>query len=238
MPRTVRVACGIIMFYFLLITQVNADDQWHLSKKTDGIWVYTRPSPTCGFDEFKGITIIDSGIEVLGMVLKDIPSFPLWMSDCQKSPIIEQNGRNDYIFYFVQKVPWPVKNRDMVLQARTTIDWKAGYFQVDFHSVDDARIPLSDEYIRMKVVGRFLLEYIDRDKTQVTYTIKADPGGYMPAVIANIISRKIPFETLCGMREIVKNSRYRNRTDDSEDTKDLENALNNHSVRKRQAIIN
>ncbi len=223
----------------MMLTQFSkAAEEWRLSNKSEEVWVYTRPSDTCSFDEFKGITVIDAGIDVLGMVLQDIPAFPLWMSDCQKSPIIERNGRNDYIFYFVQKMPWPVKNRDMVLQARTTIDWKAGYFQVDFHSIDDSRLPPGSDYVRMKVVGRFLLEYIERHKTQVTYWIQADPAGYMPAVVANMISRKIPYETLIGMREMVKDSRYHHMADNSVDKQDLETALRNNSVKKRKAVIN
>lgn len=237
MQKNITVACSLILLYLLQICHVFGDDGWRLSKKHNEIWVYTRPSPTCGFDEFKGITIIDARIEVLGIVLKDIPSFPLWMSDCQKSYILEQNGKNDFIFHFVQTLPWPVKNRDMVLQARSTIDWKAGYFQVDFHSVDDGRIPTSDDYIRMKVVGCFLLEYIEREKTQVTYIIQADPSGFMPAVVANLISRKIPYETLLRMREMVKYNRYRKWADESEEKKDLEKALDHNEVRKRKAII-
>ncbi|MFZ5568782.1 MAG: START domain-containing protein [Thermodesulfobacteriota bacterium] len=226
-----------LMALTISVRATEATENWRLSKKQDGIWVYTRPSATCSFNEFKGIIIIDAGIEVVGMVLKDIPSFPLWMSDCQQSPIIEKNGRNDYIFYFVQHMPWPVENRDTVLQARTTIDWNAGYFQVDFHSIQDDRIPPQPDCIRMKVVGRFLLEYIERRKTQVTYWIQADPYGSMPAVIANMISRKIPLETLQGMRKMVMDHRYEQRAAQSPEKLDLEIALRNNSVKRRKPAI-
>ncbi|MBW1892711.1 MAG: hypothetical protein JRI91_03310 [Deltaproteobacteria bacterium] len=188
-----------------------AESSWQLILDKNGVTVYTKPVKNSVFDEFKGIAVINVNIDVLEMVLRDIPAFPLWMSGCKASPIIEEIDSNNYIFYFVQGLPWPLNDRDTAMKAKADFDRKNGYYSVNFHSIDDQRVPVKDDLIRMKMEGGFVLKYIDNDHTMVTFFIKAYPGGSIPGIIANIFSREIPYETLLGMKNIAQNERYANR---------------------------
>jgi hypothetical protein len=42
----------------------------------------------------------------------------------------------------------------------------------------------------------------------VIYTVKADPAGYIPAFISNVMQKDQPFLTLKGLREMVKKDEY------------------------------
>ena len=48
--------------------------------------------------------------------------------------------------------------------------------------------------------GFWLLEKIDDNKTKVTYQVHADPGGTIPAWLANATAVNNPYETLRNMR--------------------------------------
>ena len=79
---------GIIL---LLCCQAwAAENNWKLTLRKNGVAVYTRPAKDSVFDEFKGVVVINANIDVLEMVLRDIPAFPLWMSGCKASPVIEE----------------------------------------------------------------------------------------------------------------------------------------------------
>lgn len=42
------------------------------------------------------------------------------------------------------------------------------------------------------------------DKTYAEYRIKTDPGGNIPASIANSTSKKLPYQTILGLRKEIK----------------------------------
>lgn len=202
----------VLVVFLLLLYQPaqTAESDWTLALNKNGVAVYTKPVEDSVFDEFKGIVVINAHIDVLEMVLRDIPSFPLWMSGCKASPIIEEIDKNNYIFYFVQDLPWPLADRDTAMRAKASFDRQNGYYTVFFHSINDHRVPVKDGLIRMNMKGGFILRHIDQHHTQVTFFIKAYPGGSIPGIIANIFSREIPYETLLAMKDVVLKEKYIN----------------------------
>ena len=60
----------------------------------------------------------------------------------------------------------------------------------------------------MNMEGGFTLKRTDSNHTTVTFFIKANPGGSIPGIIANIFSREIPYETLLSMKDIAKEEKY------------------------------
>ena len=205
----IKKTITLITALLLLFSPVTATEKsWQLSLNKNGVAVYTKPAENSVFDEFKGVVVIDANIDVLEMVLRDIPSFPIWMSGCKESPIIEEIDKNNYIFYFVQGLPWPLTDRDTAMKAKARFDRQNGFYSVSFHSIDDPRVPLRTGRIRMNMEGGFTLKRTDNDHTTVTFFIKANPGGSIPGIIANIFSREIPYETLLSMKDIAKEEKY------------------------------
>ncbi len=206
---TNKAALFIISTIILLLCcpATAAESSWQLTLNKNGVAVYTKPAKGSVFDEFKGVVIIDANIDILEMILRDIPAFPLWISGCKASPIIEEIDSNNYIFYFVQGLPWPLNDRDTAMKAKADFDRKNGYYSVNFHSINDKRIPVKNDLIRMKMEGGFILKRIDNNHTMVTFFIKAYPGGSIPGIIANIFSREIPYETLLSMKNIAQKYR-------------------------------
>ena len=206
--KTITLLSALLLLCFCPVTAT--EKTWQLSLDKNGVAVYTKPADNSVFDEFKGVVVVNADIDVLEMILRDIPSFPLWMSGCKESPIIEEIDKNNYIFYYVQGLPWPLTDRDTALKAKAEFDRKNGFYSVHFHSIDDPRVPLRTGRIRMNMEGGFTLRRTDSDRTTVTFFIKANPGGAIPGIIANIFSREIPYETLLGMKDIAKEDKYIN----------------------------
>ncbi|HPC47157.1 MAG TPA: hypothetical protein PLW83_03865, partial [Deltaproteobacteria bacterium] len=57
--------------------------------------------------------------------------------------------------------------------------------------------------------GSCILTRVDEETTSVVYTVKADPAGYIPSFISNMIQKEQPYLTLKGLREMVKKEKYR-----------------------------
>ncbi len=196
---------------FLISMALFAESGWKRVKNSNGIQVYTRSVAGSDLDEFKGITVVDARIEVIGEVIRDVPAQSQWMADCLEGRIIKKFSDNDMLVYNVTDVPWPLDDRDVLVRSRGKIDMAKGVVDVVFTSVTDASVPPKKGRVRMKdFYGRWLLERVDTEKTRVTYIIKANPGGSIPASVANLSSKKIPYETLKNLKKMAKKQKYVN----------------------------
>ncbi len=184
-------------------------DSWSMAMEKKGITVYSRPLPDSELMEFKAVCVFDVGMEVLRSVLRDIPSYPQWMSNCRETSVLTTYDEDNYLIYYVQSLPWPIANRDVVLKASTSVCLDKGFVSVVLQSVNDSPIVIDETRVRMdNFTGGLLLEFVDEKHTRVTFTIKADPAGSLPSKGVNAGTLNVPYRTLVGMKKMTKKKKY------------------------------
>lgn len=219
----IRFFGKILLFCLLFSNHTLFASEWQFSKAADGIQIYTKALDNSNIAEFKGITIVNARIEVVGMVLRDIPAYPQWMSGCMESRIIEKFDENNLITYYTQETPWPVQNRDVVIKATTQIDWEHGLVVVNIQSIKDSRIPPTEKFVRMNEMrGEWRLEYVDRERTKVTFLLKLDPAGAIPAFMVNSSNNNFQYHTLLSLKKMVTNQKYLDAANQSKDKEMVE----------------
>ncbi|MGC9325265.1 MAG: START domain-containing protein [Desulfomonilia bacterium] len=202
----------LCIFFVFLVSGIPADaaeGEWVLKKDEEGIKVYTRTVEGSDANEFQGIADIDAPLDVILEVFKDIPSFPQWYGFCKDIRQLKQDTETHRVIYFVLETPWPVKDRDMVIDVVEDVDKQAGKALITMNVSSEDLVPPQKDYVRMTVVkGMSVLDRAGDDKTRVVYTVLADPAGYIPAAISNMLQKEQPFLTLKGLREMVKKDIY------------------------------
>jgi hypothetical protein len=207
-----RYAFIAAVLVFACVCTLHAEEPWKLAKDREGIKVYTRSVPGSSANEFRGVADVDAPLEVVLEVFKDIPSYPQWYGFCKEIRLLKQEGDTHRIIYFVLETTGPVKDRDMVVDVRDTKDLKAGRAEILMKAFKEDYVPRTGTYVRMtEMSGSCILTRVDRDRTGVVYTVRADPAGYIPAFLSNVIQKDQPFLTLKGLREMVKKDAYRER---------------------------
>lgn len=209
-----------IVFVFLVLPQQT---QWDIVKEENGITVYNRTVTGSAFNEFKAVAIINARIETVGEVLRDVASYPSWAADIVKAKVIQKISDDNMLVYFHQNVQWPVEDRDMLLKINTLTDFSKGRSEIRIIGVNSPLIQSPNGTTRVKEIsGQYLLEYIEREHTRVTYSVKSDPGGSIPASLANMSSKDIPYRTLLGLKKMVLLPKYIKLGELSNDKKDIE----------------
>lgn len=204
-----RFVLMVFVVFVLSAMGLHAEEPWKLAKDAEGIKVFTRSVPGSSADEFKGIAKIDAPVEVIVEVFKDIPSFTQWYGFCKEIKLLKHDSENHRVMYFVLKTMGPVKDRDLVMEAFDKFDKQAGTNTIAISALKEELVPIQDKYVRMTDLNAtYSMNRIDQDRTHVVYTVKADPAGYIPAFISNIIQKDQPFLTLKGLREMVKKDVY------------------------------
>jgi hypothetical protein len=183
-----------------------AEESWNKEFIKEGITVYTRLVEGSPLKEFKGEAVIEASMEVCKNVLVDIENHVKWRPDCIESKLIRKDG-NDYITYDETKAPWPVSNRDVVLQ--NTMSTSRDKIIFTFFALDNTDlVHLKEGVVRMTgLIGSWTLAR-QNGHTLAIFQAKINPGGSLPAWLANKTSIDQPFKSLQGLKQMVKDQKY------------------------------
>jgi hypothetical protein len=107
-----------------------------------------------------------------------------WSDDVEEWNIIDEVDENTRVVYQVNKLPWPIWNRDACF-AQAKGEDSGVHYLISF-SVEHEKAPRQDQkYVRASVIiGVYAFE-ADGDVTKATRIIHLDPAGNIPSSLVN-----------------------------------------------------
>lgn len=182
------------------------ESEWNLRKEKDGIKIYTRSIEGSSFDEFKGITTIEkSSLNDVLEVILDVKKYESLFPDCMNPKVLKQDGKYFDIHHIQVKAPWPVKNRDAVYEQKAVLDKNGKHAIISLKPLPDY-IAEDKDFVRISEGSGFWeLEEDDQKNVKIIYQFHGEPGGEIPAWVANSFVVSQPFETLKNLKNRVKN---------------------------------
>ncbi|MBN1498487.1 MAG: START domain-containing protein [Spirochaetes bacterium] len=197
---------------FLASTAFPAQDgsgDWRLLVEKKDIRIYANRVAGSPIDELKGECVLDAPLEVVAQVMLDVASYPGWVADCVEARKFGCSTATSCLLYFTLGMPWPVLDRDIVLQSSTEICLDQGTIIGRVTALSEKIVPEHKRRVRItSMYGTWIFKRLSPEKTDATFICWADPGGFIPTFIINIASRDIPYRTLRGLREMVKKEEY------------------------------
>jgi hypothetical protein len=194
--------------------EAEASSEWEKITEINGIVGYSRPTSRSGVYEIKAIGIMDASIAVIEAVLRDDPARTQYSERCIEAFRVDipglESSKDTYYIYHRLGMPWPFYDRDGVAKAILRIDeetgallWQAHTIATDFREDDWCvlRVPIVD--------AKWILTPLGENKTRAHYQILADPGGYLPTFLVNMMSEDLAVKTIAGIREMVKKDKYK-----------------------------
>jgi hypothetical protein len=174
---------------------------WEVAKNEGGIVVYTRAEKGSAFKSFKAITTLEASTDEIINALKDADNYVKWYGYTKTSKLVKQEDSVQY--NYVETIfPWPFANRDMVYKM-SIHSRHAGVIEISLTGLPDY-MPEKKGITRMqKADGYLLLKPLD-GKTEITYAFHSEPGDNIPTWLANNSIAELPFITLKGLREMLK----------------------------------
>ncbi len=185
---------AILFFQF---TSSFAQEQWSLAKDKDEVQIFTRKLDHRRVKEFKAVTYTSKSVDELEAIIKDVEHYPDWVYSVTHGELLETNGESR-ILYYIFGVPWPVSDRDMVIESFKTTD-ENGNLKFDLKLVKDHKPEVSG-YVRMKEVFGSWTFIPKGGKTKIIYQFYGDPAGSLPAWLINMFIVDGPHETLVNLR--------------------------------------
>ena len=108
-------------FYTSFFSQENKN-AWELQKNENGISVFSRKTAGSDYKELKAIVYLTTSLKSIVALIYDWDSYPQWVYKCENSSTLKKIGNTEVIHYQSIRAPWPVENRDFVMNVKLKQD--------------------------------------------------------------------------------------------------------------------
>jgi hypothetical protein len=191
-----------------LAAEKNIHNSWNKVTDKEGIKVFLKSIPGSKFKAFRGVVAIETSIDTIMSVFRDIPEHTKLLYLCSDSSLLKGINQFEYITYNVLDAPWPVKDRDIVNYIRVSQDTRANEVTI---SMKDHQGFFPEQHYRVRVAkfeGFWKLKPAGNGKVEVVLQMHVEPGGKIPSWISNLAVKVFPYNTLSNLRQIVKLLKY------------------------------
>ncbi len=191
----------------ILIAPLSAafsQGKWELKRNENGIQVFTRTPLTGNLKELRVICELTTTKAQLIKTLQDIKHYDDWVYSTRKATLLKTVSPQQIIFYSVSHLPWPIKDRDLIVQLTVIPDSTANRFEIQAKSLPDY-LPKNPDLIRVPyslAVWRVIV--VDDHTLKVDYTFSVNPGGSIPAWLVNATLAVGPYNSFMGLRNELK----------------------------------
>lgn len=184
--------------------------RWNEISHEDGIKVWQRKIPGQSLVEFRGRGIVNNSFLKILAVLHDTKRKTEWMDSCVGSHKVRTIGPGKVVMYNRTGSTVPLINdRDVVMESNVDIWPDKRRITIDVWNVTDPKMPEVDGVVRMpELRASWVLTALAPNRTEITYTVRADPGGALPHWLVNMVAKRLPSRTLLKLRKQVVKSGY------------------------------
>ena len=173
-----------------------------LKRNSDGIKVYTCKTDYQKFRLLRAeFELNNISIPELKKFLWDVPNYVSWQYNMIESELLSSTGDNELAYRSLVDAPWPVENRELVLKVR--MKETSAVTHIFIHSFDYEKQPAHD-VVRVPFFDASWTIIPSGNTLKITYTLRIDPGGAVPAWLANLAMAEGPFVSFKKLKQQIE----------------------------------
>ena len=137
-------------------------------------------------------------------LLTNVSQFNKWIYNTRASWILKQTTPLDFIYYSETHMPWPLTNRDAIIHMQIKTDSLPRMLIISGTGEADL-LPRFISRVRVtNYKASWRVTMPSPQTIKISYILELDPGGSIPAGIANSFADKGPFGTFSNLAERLK----------------------------------
>ncbi|MBL4752509.1 MAG: START domain-containing protein [Flavobacteriales bacterium] len=203
----------ILLVFFTALCSIGLGQkasEWKLKKEANGIQVFTREAENSSFSELRMKGTFETSMSAMIALFKDIPNYTSWVYSCTVSESVKKSTDGEDYYYSITSAPWPVSDRDVVVHSKVTQDSSTWIVTSTSENIDSL-IPEKDGFERVPLLqSAWTLIPLEDGKVDITYDLSVDPGGLVPAWLANLTLTIGPYNTMVAIKKELAKNKYKN----------------------------
>mgnify|MGYP003602293092 CR=1 FL=1 len=197
MKKVILMACAVAM---LATVQAKPVDNAKLSMNKNNIKVWTFQNSQNPVFIYQAETTYDSPLEKAVNLILDIDHAVQWVPYMGSIKVLSRDDKKgEFLLYMVLDFPFPLKNRDLVVQGKIMKDAQ-GIITIKNKAVDKGYAKNPD-YVRLThYEGDWTFQKLANNKTKVSTYGYANPEGAIPLSFVNMFVQQQPYQMLQKMK--------------------------------------
>jgi hypothetical protein len=198
----------LLMLLSCAFIMSQAQTSWELKKDEEGIKVYTSTVPNSNIRAVKVTCTLETNFSTLTALLLDSKAHEQWVYNTKQSYLVKQLSANNLLYYSEISMPWPLSNRDVVVemnisqQPGTNVMYVSANAVAGYTAVNKNKIRVTMSKVNWTVMPA------GNNRLSIEYIGLGDPGGEVPAWLVNSFSTKGPFETFKKLKNLIASPAY------------------------------
>mgnify|MGYP005817522731 CR=1 FL=1 len=197
-----RVTALLFVFTSLCFASDVAPESapWVEVGKENGITISRRKLQNDPVFAYRGEGTLEASIGKIISVALDVPRRVEWVNRLEVARVVRDISPNHKIIYMKVRAPWPVNDRDFLVDSVFQFDPKKQAASFDMKSVEDPTVPPDRCCVRAHVSSNHIeLKATSDKRTEVVAEAHVDPKGSLPAWLVNLVQKTFPRKTLEGL---------------------------------------
>jgi hypothetical protein len=180
-------------------------EKWELVGSKDDIVTYRREVAGSPVIAIRGEAVVEAPILHVASVLMDTVRLPQWMDRVAEARRIRATSALHYVEYERAATPFPLTDRDFVIESWVEIDAVKKQMVLRARSVEDSSVRATG-LVRGEVLSSaFALIPQDHGRrTRVVAEVHTDPKGSIPKWLVNLVQKSWAHTTIMGLRAQVR----------------------------------
>jgi len=196
-----------VFLFIAVISSANAafsQTEWELTKEKNGIKVFASKESSSNFRSIKVEAVLTGTLQKLLTVITDVNNAKNWVFSTKESYLIKKINPNEILYYTETSLPWPVSNRDVPIRMRIDADGATNSLKITAAGEPNA-VAAKKGIVRIQTfASSWNVRSDGKNRLYITYFLKMDPGGSIPASITNMFISKGPYETFYNLSNMLK----------------------------------
>lgn len=197
-----KITCLVLCSGFAF--SVAGQYSWKLTKVKDGISVYQSAVKQSNYKSIKVECIFEGTYDKLIAVLNNVNGHKDWVFHNKTSYIVKQVTPHEFYYYTEASLPWPMSNRDAIVHLKMDRDSLNRFLRITSIGVPDLVAEKSGIVRVTKSSISWNVTMPTTNTISIIYIFEAEPGGSLPAWVANMFADKGPYETFKKLGEILR----------------------------------
>ena len=188
-----------VALFFCTAASSFGQSAWELKKDQNGIKVYSRTAKVSKYKELRAVFDLTGTYDQLRAILNDVSNYKTWVYSTVSSKIVERKSETEMIYYSRISAPWPVSKRDFYSDTRIWVDSANHQMRLSSRSID--QFPPTEHVVRISFLrSEWIITAPSPGTLHVEYTLSWDPGGDIPAFLANAFSPTGPLQSFSQLK--------------------------------------
>lgn len=195
----------LILFSFVLASFGSwAQYNWKPGKSKNGISVYTSDVAGSSFKAVKVDCTLTGTFTKLISILSNVADFSDWIYNNKTSKLLKSYSPHDFLYYSETSMPFPFNNRDVIIRMQLNTDSLPKFMTINGYNVDGVITEIPGRERIPHYSASWKVTMPTSNTLHITYILEVDPGGNLPAWLANSFIEKGPYGTFSNLADRLK----------------------------------